>query len=487
LIPYGYDVADVSVSFKDFRLIDCDVSDKPVVPMQSSLPVSKFRDGFSFKWNKSKYKIDGFISDLIFSVGDVGFSRGFNVLTVYLFPVRYMPRLGLLFYTSEMEISISLKSESYLDSKNHHRFLRLGEDDVNFVQDLVENPEFVGSYTEGSFGGDAPFEYSGGLCDPADTYEWVLITSNSLNDTTGYTYNWSDLLTHRADESSINCIKVTVEDIDLCSDYWNDTGTFNDSQAHIREFCKDAYQDWGTQYILIGGDWDSTASHQIVPYRLFTDREEDEAYDTMACDMYYSHLDGDWYYDTQSIWGGGRSTGSNDLYGELYIGRIAAWDAEMVSNAVYKIINVDSNNSLSQNWRRTCSFWGGDLGFISTSKQYMDEIRQGTDTYRTFTGFDEWSTDHPNMTLDTTERLYHVDLGAGYKNYFYNSVEDDNASIVNHLDHSTSSTPFGISTWDLLYNNKTFFGYSQGCLGGRLHETEAGCEQMICEHEKRHD
>ena len=486
LIPYGQEVSDVSVGFNDFKLVDYDLTNRPVVPMQRAMPYSLMDNDFSLEWNTSKYSLDGSISDLVFSVEDIGFCRGFSVLTVYLFPVCYMPRLGLLFYTSKMEISVGLNDESHLDSKINHIFLRLEEDDVGFVQDLVENPEATGSYTEGSFGGDAPFEYSGGLCDPADTYEWVLITNNSLNDTTGCTYNWSDLLIHRESESNLNCIKLTVEDIDACSAYWNDTGTFNDSQAHIREFCKDAYQDWGTQYILLGGDWDGTASHQIVPYRLFTDRDEEDTYDTMACDMYYSHLDGDWYYDAQSIWGGGYNSGANDLYGELYIGRLAVWSADMISNAVYKIINIDTNNSLSQNWRRTCSFWGGDLGWTATSKQYMDEIRLGTNTYRTFTGFEEWNTAHPNITIDTTERLYHADLGATYKTYFTNSIEDDNASIVNHLDHSGSSTPFGLTNWDYKYNNKTFFGYSQGCLGGRFHQTEAGCEQMICEHENRH-
>jgi len=57
-----------------------------------------------------------------------------------------------------------------------------------------------------------------------------------------------------------------------------------------------------------------------VPYRLFTDIFEPEEYNDMACDMYYSHLDGDWYHSDSGYWGGGVNSGVNDLYSELLLG-----------------------------------------------------------------------------------------------------------------------------------------------------------------------
>jgi len=158
----------------------------------------------------------------------------------------------------------------------------------------------------------------------------------------------------------------------------------------------------------------------------------------------------------------------------------------MVSNAINKIINYDLNTSLTDDWLSSASFWGGDLGWTVTSKQYMEEIRLGTDTYRTFTGFEEWNNAHPDEEIDTSERLYHADLGSTYKNYFSNSLENDNASIINHIDHSSWYTPFGLPNWQFRYNTKPFFGYTQGCLAGRFHSGYAGCEQMICRHAERH-
>jgi hypothetical protein len=174
----------------------------------------------------------------------------------------------------------------------------------------------------------------------------------------------------------------------------------------------------------------------------------------------------------------------NDYYAELYIGRIAAYNASMVSNAVQKIIWYDL--SAPEEWLSKVSFLGGNLGWTVSSKQYMEELRLGTDTYRTFTGFEEWNTTHPDIPLDTSERIYHADIGSTYKIYFSNSIEDDNASIVNHLDHSDWNSPFGLTNWQTRYNTKPFFGYSQGCLAGRFQVGYAGSEQLICRYPERH-
>jgi len=103
--------------------------------------------------------------------------------------------------------------------------------------------------------------YSGGLCDPTDSYDYVIITTSAggLNDwlTSGsLLYNWTSLMNKHALEDGLNCNLILVEDIFSCSDYWNETALFNDTAAKIREFCKDAYQDWVTSYILISGDDD---------------------------------------------------------------------------------------------------------------------------------------------------------------------------------------------------------------------------------------
>jgi len=61
-------------------------------------------------------------------------------------------------------------------------------------------------------------------------------------------------------------------------DVWRRDGCaipeFNDTAAHIRNFIKDAYQNWGIEYVLLGGDGDSAdvggeSGNDIIPCRGF--------------------------------------------------------------------------------------------------------------------------------------------------------------------------------------------------------------------------
>jgi len=503
LLPQGTNVANMYVtSTKSIPLLE-DICTKPILPEQEYLTLSNHQQP-RFIMDTEIYNSTTPVFKSIYEDGGIGYCRGYAIQTIYLYPVTYIPKTAVLSYFPEITIHLELTYPKEYTSGTVHPLLRNTNADQNAIRKRVANPHLLSTYTT------QPLETSGdttetgeenpnidptngynpldntsyGLCNPEDSYPFVIITSNSLKHTTGYPYNWSSLITHRATYSGLNGTIVTVQEIQACSYYWNSTPIFNDTQARIRAFCKDAYLNWETEYIILGGDWDDSGSNQIVPYRLFTDPEETNPFDTMACDMYYSHLDGTWYYSFQDIWGGGKNSGVNDYYGELYIGRIPAYDASMVSNAVQKIIWYDL--IAEGDWLAQSSFLGGDLGWIATSKQYMEEIRLGTDTWRTFIGFEEWNAAYPQIPIDTTERIYHADIGSTYKTYISNSITNDNASILNHLDHSYWSSPFGLTSWTYRYNTKPFFGFSQGCLAGRFHEGYAGPEQLLCRHPERH-
>ncbi len=504
LLPKDRVIEQIQVTAQHRQTLPVDARHNPILPEQEFIRIG-IQQHPEFVMNETLYSQSRPIFQDAYEDGGIGYCRGYALLTLYLYPVQYVPATGVVTYSPEISVTVILQESLEQRTERNPAFYRSSETDETLIREMVANPTILSTYDspednpddetsdrdqdtslsnpsddEGRLEGD----YPGGLCSPLEHYEYVIITSDSLKQTTGYPYNWSSLLTHRKTYNDLDGIIVTVQEIEACHDYWNSTPTFNDSQARIREFCKDAYLDWGTDYVILGGDWDSTASHQIVPYRLFTDREETETYNTMACDKYYSHLDGTWYYSPQSIWGGGRSSGVNDYYAELYVGRIAAYNASMVSNAVQKIIWYDLVASGA--WLSQVSFLGGNLGWSVTAKQYMEELRLGSDTYRSFTGFEEWNNAHPDELLDTTERLYHADVGSTYKTYFSNSISNDNASIVNHLDHSDYNSPFGLTNWLYRYNTKPFFGYTQGCLAGRFHAGYAGSEQLMCRHPDRH-
>ncbi|UCD04242.1 MAG: hypothetical protein JSW73_01220 [Candidatus Woesearchaeota archaeon] len=484
LISQSKVISNVDVDYFDETRIDYDLSNKPIVPAQKEIPIS-CEDVPDFALNQEIYNSDQPVPELIYENKGTGLMVGFNILTINLNPVRYIPKNGELYYYPKMEISVTLADGFGAVSEQENKFLRLKESDVDRVSSLIENPSTISSYSVPvEFGTlDAPLNGSC-TCDPTKTYEYVIITDESLLNSSGYNYSWYDLINHRRNYSGLNGTIVTVQQIENCSDYQNNTYPFNDSAHSIREFIKDAYQNWGTEYVVLGGKWrDDTPAEKMVQYRLFTDIYETGTYDTMPCDLYYSNLDGDWWYSNYSVWGGGKNSPVNDKFSEIYVGRITAYDTEHVSNAVRKIIWYDINNH-SEEWLVTVTFAGANLGWAVTSKQYMEELRIGNGSYSENIGFEEWNSKHSYYPFYTLEnRYYHAD---DTWSDFLESIENDTSSIVNHIGHSSWNTPFSLTNWQFRNNTLPFFGYSQGCLAGRFSSGFSGCEQTMCRHPEKH-
>jgi len=467
LLPNNKEIDKINIEAFD-RTEIC--LNKPIVPLQEDITCN---DTPIFVINELTYLSNKKIMNRLFEIGDIGYMRGYPLISINIYPIDYIPSENKIIFYNNLTLSFKFKDSENTQSNG---YLRNNEADKDYISNVVYNLDTIESYDDAILD-----EYIGGLCDPSDTYDYVIITNNALKNPTGCLYDWNDLMDLRETKNGLSCTIVTIEEIDAVADYWSDDPLFNDTQAHMREFCKDAYQDWGTIYILIGGKWMFDPVYQAVPYRLFTDASESHTYDDMACDKYFSHLDGDWYYDYKQIWGGGKGNSGQDRYGELIVGRLAVWNAASISNCICKILQYESNY-YDTDYLSRASFWGGDLGWYITSKAYMEEIRLGTDTYRVFEGFEEWNADNPDSLIDTTERIYHADLGVQTGTYMWESVENDNSSFINHDSHSSWNSPIGLWGWSYHYNSKPFMAVSQGCLSGRYHSGFSGCEQLMCNH-----
>lgn len=451
VIPDGCIVENIQIAEKQFSDYSHVISNHLLLPAQKETPFSQEKNPHVFSHNQSWYEQNEFQPKESHNELGTSFMNGYPVKTIQVFPLRYHPVNRQLYFYGKLKVTVTYTVDEGSFSEKSHRFLRKDQHDVQRVKELVLNDEMVDSYTEDDGGevrmstasfndGDTAFlgdSYVDGLCDATDSFDYVIVTSDSLSDTTGHMFNWSDLLSHRQSLDGLSGCIVTVEEITSCADYFNETVTFNDSAAQLREFCKDAYLDWNTEYILLGGDWESgTSSRQIVPCRIMTDVDESGSYDTMPSDLYFSNLDGDWYDDSEGVWGGGRYA-ANDKLSELSVGRIPVWDAEMVSNAVQKIIWYDNCND--ETFLRSAGFLGGDLGWSSTSKEYMEEIRVGDGSFSEYTGFEEWNTAFPDYEIDTSERYYDADYDteSDAVNAWKRAINNGNMSLISHLDHGS--------------------------------------------------
>jgi hypothetical protein len=396
----------------------------------------------------------------LYSGDTVQNKMGYRILLVNLHPVEYIPERGQLSYYESLTVEVKLGATAATGGE-WQRGSNLAQDE-NVVREMVDNPGTIRSYRVAS-----PSFETLSLLAPSD-YEYVIITSQALNATPGP--NNFQALRDEKISRDITAIIVTTEWI-----YANYPGTRPDggadNQTQIRNFIIDAYNTWGTKYVLLGGDSDGAdvgdeSGDDIIPHRSFFSR----LYSIdIPADMYYACLDGSFDYDADGIYGEGNDGpggGEVDLFAEVYVGRAPVDSQAEVQNFVGKTLayqDVDLNDG---NLRKVCmvgeristNTWGGD---------YKDEIKEGSSAKDyTTVGFED-SLYAPSFYVST---LYDRDYpGNNWPTSEIVGIINDNVHLINHMGHADVGSTMKMvnSHVDGLTNEELYFiGYSQGCYCG---------------------
>lgn len=386
--------------------------------------------------------------------------RGVAIAILKIHPVQYRPRSGKI--TVYESISFSLQTKK---GKANSR-LKPRPNTFNPASMHLENPEALDTYggedeSESSVPSDSGSVVPLGICDPADSYRYVVVTADSIRTaTTDYTIN--DLVAHKQ-ARGLTATIVTIEDV-----LANYTGT--DNAERLRNFIIDAYTNWETDFVLLGGDIN------IIPMRALHCTASSYT-DEIPSDLYYQCLDGTYNSDGDSYWGeptDGPGGTDVDLMAEVYIGRASAENCLEMSNFVYKTLSYE-NASASAPYLRNALMVGEYLGFggvADYATASMEEIRLGSSEHGyTTAGFAA----SPLFTVDT---LYDR---SGYEwpaSEIISRMNSGVYGIYNHLGHANATyvMKFYNADADALTNDNFFFAYSQGCIPGNF---EVDC---IAEH-----
>jgi len=446
--------------------------DKPVKPYQHPIPFGTQQPD-EIAYNQEQYQTTSeYPSTPYDGQYQIGYCRGYAILSLTLSPVQYLPTAGQIRYYPQLTVSVNLKPTETMNP-----LYRGLADDEAWVQALVCNPDIVLSYHSQD---RATVEYPGGLCDPSGHYDYVIVThtQNGMDSwaTSEETpYNWDSLIARHTSEG-LSCTLVTVQDINACTDYQNSDPLFNDLQAHVREFCKDAYQDWGTQYVLFVGSSDT------LPARLMDSYAE---YDVDA-DIYWSNLDSTFNENHNNYWGEEGDIGF-DLYSELYIGRLTADIPQDISNWMAKSFSyADQGDPFILD---NAAFYGGDTGWncqgddfedfsgIKTTNNWLgpDPGSEGPwpTWFETLFGFETWNANYPgipyNMSNAWTEEPpnpgWHGGYGQGVSG-LRNAINNDQVSLISGIAHANEHMSLDVydSDWaSQYYNEHPFFITDYGC------------------------
>ncbi len=248
--------------------------------------------------NEKIYDSDDVYPEKLVDVISVESFRGFQVLTVHLYPVQYQPQSQTVtFYetlTVEVTFGKGLKHELYRGLAG----------DKGLVFNLVDNPETISTYET--------------LSTPTLSEEYIIITNNTLK----------CIFQKLADYKSCYVNGASVYTVEWI--YAHSTGV--DNQEKIRNFIKNKYTLNGLQWVLLGGDVD------VVPYRGFYVSTGGYTDYDMAADMYYAHLDGTFNDDSDSYWA---EPGEVDWYAEVGVGRAPVETVGEAQDFVDKVVTYE--------------------------------------------------------------------------------------------------------------------------------------------------
>jgi hypothetical protein len=226
-----------------------------------------------------------------------------------------------------------------------------------------------------------------------------------------------------------------------------------DLPAKIRSFITFAYENWQTEYVLLGGD------DEIVPHRGLYVKNGTYIDPDIPSDLYYSCLDGTWNSDGDAYYG---EPGEEDLLSEVIVGRLpvdspAEAAAAIAKIAAYSLSPVRGRSETAAMlgellWSAGgVDTWGGD---------YKDEVLHGSSSW----GF----TTAGLPARFSVETLYDRDAGSWTKAQVL-SVLNGGVNLVNHCGHSNLYSVMRLATADvpLLTNDGVSAGFfvcwSHGC------------------------
>jgi hypothetical protein len=459
LLPCGFDVERITVICGNKTILP---GSYLVEPGQEAVPLSYEGSVNVTAPEPDVYDSSAPFPGKLYSGDTIQNKSGYRILLVNLHPVEYIPEQKQLFYYESLTIEITLRPAA--TAQGGWQSVRHLAQDEDMVREMVDNPETIKSYRVASPSFEKP-----SLLAPGD-YEYVIITSEALNATPG-----PDNFQALRDEKISRGITATIVTTEWI--YANYAGTRpdggEDNQTRIRNFIIDAYYNWGTKYVLLGGDGDGAdvggeSGDDIIPPRGFAADGDND----IAADMYYACLDGTFDYNANGIYGepnDGPGGGEVDLLAEVYVGRAPVDSEAEVQNFVSKTLAYQNTPTTDENLRKV---WmaGEYIGFGGVADwggNYKDEIKEGSSAHGyTTVGFEN-SPYAPGFDVST---LYDRDYpGNNWPASEIIGIINDNAHLINHLGHAYVGYGMKMDNSDVdgLTNDELYFiGYSQGCYSG---------------------
>ncbi|MDD4858552.1 MAG: C25 family cysteine peptidase, partial [Candidatus Krumholzibacteria bacterium] len=327
LVPQGEDFSSCRIEILEEAALDLS---KPVGIFHGASRVDGTMAGVAIA------KVDAESSDGIFPARRVqylgsSYYRGYRIANVAVYPIRYSLKSGALTLAREVRLIVetapAAKACEPVSRKRAVSGFR--EESRGNVEGMVINPEEASAYSFDEIRVDPGTRAFLPSYEPSmdgSTVKYLIVTNEAMK----------SAFQRLADCRTKEGIPAVVRTVEWISE---NVRSGADRAESIRNYICAAYEQWGVEWVVLGGDTD------VIPARF--------AYcsyytgEFIPTDMYYSCLDGTWNADGDSLWGEAYHSSSLpgdevDLYSEVYVGRMPASTLDEANILVNKAIEYST-------------------------------------------------------------------------------------------------------------------------------------------------
>lgn len=439
LLPPGEEAVSVDFKGEDEIAIDGTFQLYPYQPSRTLNDTSKA----SFVKNELVYASGHSYPATSAGRLKTAYMNGYGFAMSAFTPVKYVPATGKLSYFKKVTIIIHTKKTS--SAELHLKNLKTAVWVRDKVLKLAQNPKAIELYKAAK---------SRSMVD----YRLLIVTGTNY-------LNSFDSLRNIYLERGIRSKVYSV-------DYINNNISGQDSQEKIRNFIIQEYQNYGVEFVLLGGDV------EIVPYRGFycyvISGGGVESNDIPA-DLYYSALDGTWNDDGDSHWG---EPDEDDLLPDVSVARMPFSNTTELNALIHKSIWYQNKPVLGE---FTKPLLAGEFLYSDPEtwgSQYLNLlIGTHSDNGYTTTGippsYDIDSLYEKHQSWTGTTLINHINQGKE----FVHHVGHANQTYVAHLTNSdiTNANFYAV---DGVTHNYTLF-HTHGCDCGAFDYDDCILERMV--------
>ncbi len=484
LLPSGAEVIGLEASASEILVAE-GICPYPVQPpkMVSSAEPPKWVEPDSNVYSSAEM----FPSNVGFLTSGVQKMRGWHVVPVELSPLRYLPAKGELYLATEIVVTVkyTLSGKKAVVPKRGSRIFERAVKKIVVNPDIAEAAPQLGTVGNLGMSEGSLLQVNGLGVSTLDVnppgegeVDYLIITPSSFVSTFQaladfrYLFNGFDTLV-------------------LSTEYINSNYTGDDVQMRIRNCIIDYVNNYGTTFVVLGGD------DTKIPVRYcYVDLDDG---DELPCDMYYAGLDGTWdHWDNDGVYGevdvgGNPSHDEYDVYADVYVGRIPVRTTSQASAYINKVLSYDyaqdeylARKILVGGWqgwdryegsaRPSGSVCDGHIGFRDVNHPIVsDSEKWGREDYRDEVCENGWPVTEVKLLFDTINSWDNDGSSGPTSVYTVPSADivdrlSEGWNIVHHFGHgSTYGTniggPINASNAPQLYG-PTNFWHTGACLTG---------------------